>query len=212
MKENGVVKILKLLLLRLGLWVPLVFSLLFLLIMLISGTAFSDVSALFLVGVILTAVFGVTSGIMLNLKRLDKKEKKKKEERSTRFVAPVRTEEEVGFTEGTPTPRPTVTKEGAPAPERLFPTNAEEDAEHERRYIERDVEQNDFAADGSVTTGGTREDFGFARREESVQEQPRIFRTRMDENMLIYEYSDRLEFYRYEGQRLVHLSTEYKQR
>lgn len=41
-------------------------------------------------------------------------------------------------------------------------------------------------------------------------EKPRIFRTRMDESMLIYEYTDRLEFYKNTPGGLVLMSSEYK--
>ncbi len=44
----------------------------------------------------------------------------------------------------------------------------------------------------------------------AVPEKPAIFRTRMDPNMLIYEYSDRLEFYKITDNGPILLSSEYK--
>lgn len=206
MKDKLIVKILKLLLLRLGLWIPIAFSLLFLLVILISGTAFSDVSALFTVGLIVTAVFGITSSIALSLKRKEKR--KAKSERTKRFVSAHGTDEtEPGFTEGTPTPRSAVSREGAPAPERLFPTNEETETERQRRYEEPDRRVSERPGQGFAFGDGSRAS-DISQREE----RPRIFKTRMDENLLIYEYTDRLEFYRRENGRLTHLSTEYKGR
>ena len=43
-----------------------------------------------------------------------------------------------------------------------------------------------------------------------AEEKPMIFRTRMDSTLLIYEYSDRLEFYRKTPDGPVKLSVEYK--
>ena len=43
-----------------------------------------------------------------------------------------------------------------------------------------------------------------------AEEKPMIFRTRMDSTLLIYEYSDRLEFYRKTLDGPVKLSVEYK--
>ena len=210
MKGNGIVKLIKLLLLRLGLWVPLAYSLLFLFVMLITGTALSSVSGLFWVGFVVSLVFGVTSIVWFNLKRIGKRDK---EEKQTRFIpADEKKEEEQGFTEGVSTHPGVVTKEGAPAPQRLFPTNEEIEREEQRRYEEPDRAVNYSREDLFEDNSFARKDAPIERTFERVSEKPRIFKTRMDESMLIYEYSDRLEFYRMGERGLTLLSTEYKQR
>ena len=60
------------------------------------------------------------------------------------------------------------------------------------------------------TRGGRGEESAAAPFPTAVPEKPAIFRTRMDPNMLIYEYSDRLEFYKITAQGPVRVSVEYK--
>ncbi len=227
MKTSGISKLIKILLFRLGLWVPLAYSLLFLFVMLITKTPLSSVSALFWIGLIVSLVFGVSSAILFKIKKIERSSEKKER---TRYIAPTQpSKEETGFSSDIVSRSNSVVRDGAPAPTRLFPTNAEIEAEEERRYEEPDRTIDEFVRprtdrqylserNGFSDELLERESFVSRRQDEPIertfdrreQEQPRIFRTRMDENMLIYEYSDRLEFYRNEGGILKRLSTEYK--
>ncbi len=42
------------------------------------------------------------------------------------------------------------------------------------------------------------------------EETPMIFATRRDPNIIVYEYSDRLKFFRKTKRGLIHISTEFK--
>lgn len=79
-------------------------------------------------------------------------------------------------------------------------------------------DSRDFTARDDFSGGGER---GFGREESARRdsaipfqsaphEKPAIFRTRMDASMLIYEYSDRLEFYKVTAKGPVLVSVEYK--
>lgn len=226
MRTSGISKLIKILFFRLGLWVPIAYSLLFLLVMLVTKTPLSSVSALFWIGLIVSLVFGVSSAILFKIKKIERSGEKKER---TRYIAPSQPgKEETGFSDRVARSN-SVVREGAPAPTRLFPTNAEIEAEEERRYEEPDRTVDEFIRpkaerqylserNGFSDELLERESFVSRRQDEPIertfdrreQEQPRIFRTRMDENMLIYEYSDRLEFYRSDGGILKRLSTEYK--
>ena len=71
------------------------------------------------------------------------------------------------------------------------------------------VRQDRYSASASGNFGGAF-DSPPAMRIAADAEKPRIFRTRMDESMLIYEYTDRLEFYKNTPGGLVLMSSEYK--
>lgn len=55
---------------------------------------------------------------------------------------------------------------------------------------------SEFGGYNNITAGYEAPQSGYGMTSPAMQEQPRIFRTRRDANMLIYEYSDRLVFYR----------------
>ncbi len=78
---------------------------------------------------------------------------------------------------------------------------------------DRDFSRDDFP--GSSARDFGRNDRGntddvTASFPRTAPEKPAIFRTRMDPNMLIYEYSDRLEFYKVTASGPVRVSVEYK--
>ena len=70
--------------------------------------------------------------------------------------------------------------------------------------------RGDFGRADEFTRGGRGEESAAVPFPTAVPEKPAIFRTRMDPNMLIYEYSDRLEFYKITAQGPVRVSVEYK--
>jgi len=85
-------------------------------------------------------------------------------------------------------------------------------------FARGDTNRGDFGRSETRGFDGSTDGFARGRNEESaatpfptaVPEKPAIFRTRMDPNMLIYEYSDRLEFYKITAQGPVRVSVEYK--
>ena len=70
---KGLGKLLLWLLVRLGLWVPLAFSVLFFLVIAITGTEYASVSGLFVFGLIVTTVLSVVATVVFTIKHKIKK-------------------------------------------------------------------------------------------------------------------------------------------
>ena len=326
---RGAAKLIAWLLFKLGLWVPAVFSLLFVLVVLVTGTSFKDVLSIYLFCLIATVIFAIAVNVLLFFRRIDKRAAEKK--RATAFISDTKPSEDkkVAFVEGAndtdvrihsaePTQKSDFTG-GKPEDKPLFPTdNVNPDLNRSAggggyytpntangaggdRYYNPNTDNrsaggggyytpntangaggnnyynpntdNRPAANGGYYTpntangaGGDRyypsdtdnrntdkgryytaevKDGGDAastngflpynvplRHEEDerrfsdesrgdslygnnsfrihAEEKPMIFRTRMDSTLLIYEYSDRLEFYRKTPDGPVKLSVEYK--
>ena len=326
---RGAAKLIAWLLFKLGLWVPAVFSLLFVLVVLVTGTSFKDVLSIYLFCLIATVIFAIAVNVLLFFRRIDKRAAEKK--RATAFISDTKPSEDkkVAFVEGAndtdvriqpaePTQKSDFTG-GKPEDKPLFPTdnvnpdlnrpannggyytpNTANGAGGDNYYNpttdNRPAANGGFypsntangaggnnyynpntdnrpAANGGYYTpntangaGGDRyypsdtdnrntdkgryytaevKDGGDAastngflpynvplRHEEDerrfsdesrgdslygnnsfrihAEEKPMIFRTRMDSTLLIYEYSDRLEFYRKTPDGPVKLSVEYK--
>lgn len=133
-----------------GLWVPLVFTALFFIVLAITSTPFSSMKAAFIIGLALTAVLGVTMSIAFKAKRLiDKK---------------------------------------LPARER--------DGKIARVTVPEDKSEGESTVPAPSV--------------ETSDERPKIYRTRRAADVLIYEYSDRLDYYRVQGSERVKIYTEYK--
>ncbi len=327
---RGAAKLIAWLLFKLGLWVPAVFSLLFVLVVLVTGTSFKDVLSIYLFCLIATVIFAIAVNVLLFFRRIDKRAAEKK--RATAFISDTKPSEDkkVAFVAGAndtdvriqsaePTQKSDFTG-GKPEDKPLFPTdnvtpdlnrsaggggyytpntdnrsannggyytpntangaggdnyynpntdnrsaggggyytpntdnrsaggggyytpNAANGAGGDRYYpSETDNRNTDkgryFTAevkdggDAASTNGFLpynvplhhEEDerrFSDESRGDSLygnnsfrihaEEKPMIFRTRMDSTLLIYEYSDRLEFYRKTPDGPVKLSVEYK--
>ena len=326
---RGATKLIAWLLFKLGLWVPAVFSLLFVLVVLVTGTSFKDVLSIYLFCLIATVIFAIAVNVLLFFRRIDKRAAEKK--RATAFISDTKPSEDkkVAFVEGAsdtdvriqpaePTQKSDFTG-GKPEDKPLFPAdNVNPDLNRPannggyytpntangaggNNYYNPNTDNrpaanggfyppntangavgnnyynpntdNRSAANGGYYTpntangaGGDRyypsdtdnrntdkgryytaevKDGGDAastngflpynvplRHEEDerrfsdesrgdslygnnsfrihAEEKPMIFRTRMDSTLLIYEYSDRLEFYRKTLDGPVKLSVEYK--
>ena len=297
---RGAAKLIAWLLFKLGLWVPAVFSLLFVLVVLVTGTSFKDVLSIYLFCLIATVIFAIAVNVLLFFRRIDKRAAEKK--RATAFISDTKPSEDkkVAFVAGAndtdvriqsaePTQKSDFTG-GKPEDKPLFPTdnvnpdlnrsaggggyytpntangaggdnyynpntdnrsaggggyytpNTANGAGGDRYYpSETDNRNTDkgryFTAevkdggDAASTNGFLpynvplhhEEDerrFSDESRGDSLygnnsfrihaEEKPMIFRTRMDSTLLIYEYSDRLEFYRKTPDGPVKLSVEYK--
>ena len=326
---RGAAKLIAWLLFKLGLWVPAVFSLLFVLVVLVTGTSFKDVLSIYLFCLIATVIFAIAVNVLLFFRRIDKRAAEKK--RATAFISDTKPSEDkkVAFVEGAndtdvriqpaePTQKSDFTG-GKPEDKPLFPTdNVNPDLNRPaanggyypsntangaggNNYYNPNTDNRPAANGGYYTpntangaggdnyynpntdnrpaanggyyssntangAGGDRyypsdtdnrntdkgryytaevKDGGDAastngflpynvplRHEEDerrfsdesrgdslygnnsfrihAEEKPMIFRTRMDSTLLIYEYSDRLEFYRKTLDGPVKLSVEYK--
>ncbi len=291
------------LLVKLGMWVPALYSLLFLVIAAMTKTKLSSVSGIYLIGLVITVVFALVFAFLSAFKKFKKKKDGivanattqasspapvKKEQTAVNLVegapaqAPViQTGEQVAFSQpvqpqaqqnyyqpsGYYQPQPSAYPQYQPSPQQNFqsyqspyspernekaefapyinpsaPQETEEtgrstfegfDASSERRFTRfGDSGREDFStrrtdftrlsADGSDSDraifGGRDSFLGGDRRRFSEEatpempEQPKIFRTRMNPDMLIYEYSDRLEFYKKTSAGLVLLSSEAKKK
>lgn len=297
---RGAAKLIAWLLFKLGLWVPAVFSLLFVLVVLVTGTSFKDVLSIYLFCLIATVIFAIAVNVLLFFRRIDKRAAEKK--RATAFISDTKPSEDkkVAFVEGAndtdvriqpaePTQKSDFTG-GKPEDKPLFPAdNVNPDLNRPaanggyypsntangavgNNYYNPNTDNRSAGNGGYYTpntangAGGDRyypsdtdnrntdkgryytaevKDGGDAastngflpynvplRHEEDerrfsdesrgdslygnnsfrihAEEKPMIFRTRMDSTLLIYEYSDRLEFYRKTLDGPVKLSVEYK--
>ena len=130
---RGAAKLIAWLLFKLGLWVPAVFSLLFVLVVLVTGTSFKDVLSIYLFCLIATVIFVIAVNVLLFFRRIDKRAAEKK--RATAFISDTKPSEDkkVAFVEGAndtdvriqpaePTQKSDFTG-GKPEDKPLFPTD-----------------------------------------------------------------------------------------
>lgn len=297
---RGAAKLIAWLLFKLGLWVPAVFSLLFVLVVLVTGTSFKDVLSIYLFCLIATVIFAIAVNVLLFFRRIDKRAAEKK--RATAFISDTKPSEDkkVAFVEGAndtdvriqsaePTQKsdftggkpedkplfpadnvnpdlnrsannggfyPSNTANGAggnnyynpntdnrPANnggyytpntangaggDRYYPSDTDNRNTDKGRYYTAEVKDGGDAAstngflpynvplhheeDERRFSDESRGDSLYGNNSFRIhaEEKPMIFRTRMDSTLLIYEYSDRLEFYRKTPDGPVKLSVEYK--
>ena len=97
---RGAAKLIAWLLFKLGLWVPAVFSLLFVLVVLVTGTSFKDVLSIYLFCLIATVIFAIAVNVLLFFRRIDKRAAEKK--RAMAFISDTKPSEDkkVAFVEG----------------------------------------------------------------------------------------------------------------
>ena len=280
---RGVAKLFAWLLFKLGLWVPAVFSLLFVLVVLVTGTSFKDVLSIYLFCLIATVIFAIAINVLLFFRKIDKRAAEKK--RAASFVSDTKPAEnkKVEFVEGAGTsevriqsadePQTSDFSGGKPEDKPLFPADNANRVDDNRSmgngyypsgadnrgtgngYYPSGADNrgtgNGYYPSGADNRTGNgyytaevkedgekTDDNGFLpynvplrheedeviRREETraenrygetslrihADEKPMIFRTSMDPTLLIYEYSDRLEFYRKTADGPKRLSVEYK--
>lgn len=242
---SGLGRILKFLLFKLGLWVPLAFSTVFLVVIAITQTPFESIASLFWFGVILTALlsFVATIGIAI-----DRKSKKRAEKRSTQSAV----QPKEGDAQPT-APMPQYAPYGYPYPAYPYPpyppqgvqpatypaegvgyapqnqpvqqptagdrptftSESNESATQQQGGYEgfsrRSRFSEGFSAESYACPQGKPpeefNDYSFGARDRArfdevtrtappQEETPKIFRTRKDPSVLIYDYSNRVEFYR----------------
>ena len=272
---GGLGKFLKIVLFKLGLWVPLVFSTLFLIVIAITKTPFESVAGLFWFGVILTALLSLVATVGFAIAR---GRKKKQDSRSTQSAVKPKDDEQApspapqyapypggyavpnayavppAFMPGYQPPYPQAPQNsGAVYPQAqqngMAYQQPQQTAQEQSGYIPQQqtppIQRPTYQAPESVGFNSSESDRpnfdGFTRRarfdegfsaeeyacpqgrppesfegfsasprrarisDEGISgfgfnaepvETPRIFKTRKDPDILIYDYSDRVEFYR----------------
>ena len=237
-----IAKVLVFLLKALGLWIPVLYSLLFVIVMSIFKIPFESVNALFFVGLVVSVLFAFYLMCMRvidrkNRRYLDKKKKRanalvKKQEKLREREERIQEREE----------RARIKKERAkqkrsdsysnPLPPEypLQPQNESAPTQNQSVRIE-DKATESYTAQPTLVSPLQNQtsptiDRGYEnmngyrptqapynpppQRAEDIIAKPKIFRTRMDPDMLIFEYPDRLVFYRKTQSGLEHVRTERK--
>ncbi len=246
---TGIFKIIGFLLFKVGMWMPALFTILFFIVLGITGTEFALVSGLFWFGLIATALIGVILAIVFAVKKITKKKPAENNRANQQQVK--KTDSEEAKSEEQP-PQPVVQPQApypyqAPAfapypppyqyyqppyyapPQESAPQEAQQTPPSQpappqpaqpyqapvspQRTASDLQERSSFDRNFRMPTRERSERADFARRpsfEVKREETPRIYRTRKDPNILIYDYSDRVEFYRKTESGLNYLYTERK--
>ena len=220
------VRVILFLLKALGLWIPAVYSLLFVLLCAIFKVNFSEVLAIYLVGLAVSMLFAF---YVMFIRVMNRKKRRYMEKQKKRAQGMARKKnenenedenkdkEEVNAQSVTPTQTPVVEQAPAPASDPV-PSQAFQPQTYQQYYNPAQP----YRADGptqmesyvSPQTNPTPPQY-VSPQESDVKptmssSKPLIFRTRMDPNLLIYEYSDRLVFYKKTLNGLEHVKTERK--
>lgn len=231
-----IAKVLVFLLKALGLWIPVLYSLLFVIVMAIFEIPFESVKALFFVGLVVAVLFAFYLMCMRvidrkNRRYLDKKKKRanallkkqeklrEKEERAR--IRKERTRQKRREEEQNELPHeyPLQTQEQN-APTQTQSVRIEEKTSANANYPYSNGNSFSNAVTPNVNSGYENMNGYRAtqtvynpppQRADDIITKPKIFRTRMDPDMLIFEYPDRLVFYRKTQSGLEHIKTERKQ-
>lgn len=252
---GGLGKFLKIVLFKIGMWVPLVFSTLFLVVIAITKTPFETVAGLFWFGVILTALLSLVATIGFAIAR---GKKKKEDARSTQSAVKPKNDEQptpppvppyaygYGYpvppaympyqppAQGYPpypqqppqpqdngyAPPPQQPQQSQPAPDQptftaperpsFAPTESERpsfDGFTRRARFDEGFSAESYSCPQGRPPESERPSFdGYSPRRplgddratfgDTQTEKPKIFKTRKDPSILIYDYSNRVEFYR----------------
>lgn len=109
-------------------------------------------------------------------------------------------------------PEPAATEEKT-VPQGFRPLTEAERAEYDKKYLSDYKPSVGKAAptEAEKLYNSEKERLWKRLEEGRANEKPRVFATRKDPDIYIYEYSDRLQFYRKAGDEMILLSTEYKE-
>lgn len=235
-----IAKVLVFLLKALGLWIPVLYSLLFVIVMAIFKIPFESVKALFFVGLVVAVLFAfylmcVRVIDKKNRRYLDKKKKRanallKKQEKLREKEERIREREEYARMKKERAKQKRQAKyQGELPPE--YPLQEQstqpqaQSIQTQVNVAENNINQQPQAQEQQQTLAPT-VDRGYEnmngyrmtqapynpppQRADDIITKPKIFRTRMDPDMLIFEYPDRLVFYRKTQSGLEHIKTERK--
>ncbi len=223
------VRIVLFLLKALGLWIPAVYSLLFVLLCAIFKVNFSEVLAIYLVGLAVSFLFAFYIMFLRVMKRKKRRYMERQEKRASgkrrknTDIKNDRNEQELEkIVEAQPQPvqsnvvdntvaQPQTTTYVQPQPAQSTPNVMYQTYYNPASPIRQNVEPMDGYVPPQINEVPPQY---VSPRQTSepmmTSSRPIIFRTRTDPNLLIYEYSDRLVFYRKTLTGLEHVKTERK--
>lgn len=215
---SAIVKVAAWLLFILGLWLPCLYCLVFLLVCAFSGASLSSLLQPFIVGIILSAIVGFAISYYAD-KRKKKREKVVKQSRKDALPSREPKKKKAGPEPETPE-EPYLNGDFAaaeyPSGDRArfdeFASGAEEEKPQERADDEPPRPVYDFATEARLRekifedeSKSRLDDVGYdydaalERKTSRLSERPLVFRTRRDKDVFIYEYSDCLQIYRRTG-------------
>lgn len=192
---------------KVGLWASAVFAAVYGACCLWAGWTFSPMW--FGVGCVVAWVLGIT--VNLGIYRLRhpvvRAPKEKKRRKTLRQVPDEDAEVDDYVKETLPPKKQRHVRDEEPEPPR------EEDPELRREFDRKYLfnEKSKSTSEAEKLFGNEKERLwkGFERA--SAENAPMVFATRKDPNIFIYEYPDKLQFYRKSGDEMILLSTEYKE-
>lgn len=202
----------------LGLWIPAIYSLAFVLFCAIFQLSFNDLLAVFLVGLALSVILAFYVMFLKVINERKRKYMKKQERRIQRKARKEAKEEEKRKREDSVAreeqmiikpPKKVETQETqVPVMEQL----KEEKYQPYQSPVAKAQENVDRTMQSYPPLQFNAEPPQYVPRPENsvTITKPKIFKTRMDPNLLIYEYSDRLVFYKKTLNGLEHVKTERK--
>ncbi len=208
----------------LGLWIPAAYSLLFVLLCAIFKVNFSEVLAIYLVGLTVSMIFAF---YIMFLRVMRRKKRRYMEKQAKRAQGKVRKnqEDKNGEKEDVAEDKKSVGADSKDEVKDVADKTDEEDVNKTEDFGQNYQQYVDPAQPYNADMGGQMQKYTSPNtntappqyvspqeREEPLMtsSKPLIFRTRMDPNLLIYEYSDRLVFYRKTLNGLEHVKTERK--
>lgn len=215
-----IVRVILFLLKVLGLWIPLVYSILFVIFCAIFQVDFVQVLAIYFVGLAVSLIFTLYIMFLRVLARKNQRAKKREQKRAKGRERKKEREERKKAKENAvvaDTVNDTTPDQPAPEPaEQVQPTPPQSQGYQPYCDPALPYRQDTSTAMESyppLQINDTPPQYvPPADRGEPLMtcSRPVIFRTRMDPNLLIYEYSDRLVFYRKTLNGLEHIKTERK--
>lgn len=217
-----IVRLLLFLLKVLGLWIPAIYSLLFILLCAIFQIDFSQVLAIYLVGLAVSLIFTfyiIFLRVMSAKRRRYKKREEKRakgKERKKSAKTEDRSKDEKEQKEAKTEAQPVQTPEVPPVAEQPTPVQMQPQTYQPYQnpaYPTANVGSGEMQSYPPLQINDVPPQYvspSESERPQMTSSKPLIFRTRMDPNLLIYEYSDRLVFYRKTLNGLEHVKTERK--
>ena len=220
---DAVFKFLAWLLLTLGLWIPLLYTLLFVIVAALSEIPLSQAATPFFIGLFVSLIASMLFSFYLSGGRRRKKkqnaapvagmDKLEKRQDKARLVRKAAFNEKAAEKDPLDEPPPRPPKEKEPPP-----------AERKKNIIElakRDVYGEDLKSEGgkeeSAPAAGSEEAAAdpapalVLKQNYRPHEAPRIFATRADPTVFVYEYSDRIDYYKRTRLGMIYMYSSYKQ-
>ncbi len=198
---DGLAKIVAVLLFKLGLWIPALFSIAFFIITLSQGKSFDKVYAIFYIGLGISLACSVSFALALRRMRTAKKERYPAKERQL-----CGSEEDKAEDNDVLIQPKKQTKTKPKTQQVTFDYTKYDNSDLDRKYF--DVKPTEIDVSERKSAAILRAE---QRLNNATGEQPLVFATRADENLFIYEYSNRLEYWRKTNDGMVFERSEQKE-